>query len=94
MGSLGSGSVTIPIYTSIWTGELTASTSTRCYYRLYCPNNVTPSCPPSDWSIPIPAVLKCPSYMEEEDFYTVYKGKKTCWGLGYKYGTEKPLDCR
>jgi hypothetical protein len=94
MGSLGYGYASISIHTSIWTGKLNASTSTNCYYTLDCPDNTTPLCPPSNYAIPIPVVGSCPTYMEEEDFYTVSGGKKNCWGLGFKYGTEKPLNCQ
>jgi hypothetical protein len=94
MGSLGCGSESFSIGTSIWTGKLTASTRTQCFYTLDCPDDTYPTCPPSAYALPIPNYLTCPSYMEEEDFYTVIGGQVTCWGLGFKYGTEKPLDCR
>lgn len=94
MGSLGYGSYIILIYTSIWTGKLTASTPSNCYYTLYCPDDTTPTCPPATFALPIPNYVTCPPYMEEEDFYTIdAQGDIYCWGLGFKYGTSKPLDC-
>lgn len=95
MGSLGYGYASINIYSSMWTGKLNASTGTKCYYAQYCPNGTTPSCQPSVFALDLSVGLSCPRYMEEEDFYTINaQGQKLCLGLGFKYGTDTPRNCR
>lgn len=84
----------IKILESIWTGKLNSSTSTKCFYAQFCPNNTSPSCQPSVAALDVSFGLTCPPYMEEFDLYATVNGVKECLGLGIKEGSDAPLDCK